>query len=105
MPVRIRGGAQDATTHDALYLPAMGKPSYDHETLAGYFQPLDPAFLDDPIVGPTLRRLAVEDPDVIAAVADVDRSQIRDAMKQTSWERLLYAVAAWRGLSQWRRPG
>jgi hypothetical protein len=80
----------------------MGRPSYDDATLAAYFQPLSRALFDDPIVGPGLRRLAADDPDVLAAVADVDRSQIQDAMKQTSWERLLLAVETWRGLARWR---
>ena len=61
----------------------MPQPSYDDETLKAYFHPFSDALYDDPIVGPVLRRLAVEDPDIIAAVADVDRSQIRDAMRQT----------------------
>jgi hypothetical protein len=80
----------------------MGSPSYDDATLAAYFQPPLPDLFDDPVAGPALRRLALEDPDLIAAVADVDRSQIRDSMKQTSWERLLLAVNLWTGLSQWR---
>jgi hypothetical protein len=80
----------------------MGKPSYDDETLAGYFQPMSPELFDDPVVGPTLRRLAVEDPDIIAAVADVDRSQIRDAMQRTFEERLTFAVESWIGIARLR---
>jgi hypothetical protein len=70
----------------------MGRPSYDDETLAAYFHPPLEALFDDPVAGPELRRLAVEDPDVIAAVADVDRSQIRDNLKLSPWERLRDAM-------------
>jgi hypothetical protein len=83
----------------------MGQPSYDETTLAAYFQPPLQELFEDPVAGPALRRLAVDDPDLIAAVADVDRSQIRDAMKQTSWERLLYAAETWKGLARWRGGG
>ncbi len=86
-------------------MPRMGRPSYDEATLAAYFQPLSEALFDDPVVGPTLRRLQAEDPDLIAAVADVDRSQIRDAMAQTSWERLELVVRSYNGLSRFRRAG
>jgi hypothetical protein len=51
----------------------MGRPSYDDATLATHFQPLQATLFADAVVGPTFRRLAVEDPDLIAAVADVDR--------------------------------
>jgi hypothetical protein len=44
----------------------------------------------------------VEDPDVIAAVADVDRSQIREAMKRSPEERLGFAVENWIGLARLR---
>jgi hypothetical protein len=81
----------------------MGAPSYDDQTLAAYFQPPLAGLFDDPVAGPELRRLAVEHPELIAAVADVDRLQIRDSMKQSSWERLLFAVHTWTGLAQWRR--
>jgi hypothetical protein len=78
------------------------RPSYDDETLQAYFHPVADALYDDPIVGPVLRRLAVEDPDIIAAVADVDRSQIRDAMRQTPWERLEFNQRSWNGLMRLR---
>lgn len=81
----------------------MGRPSYDDETLAAYFYPLHDSLFDDPVVGPTLRRLAVDDPDILAAVADVDRSQIRDAMEAPPWQRFLSAVANWNGLARYRR--
>jgi hypothetical protein len=55
----------------------MGQPSHDVETLAAHFHGVGPQVLDHPVAGPVLERLAAEDPDVIAAVADVDRSQIR----------------------------
>jgi hypothetical protein len=81
----------------------MGAPSYDEATLAAYFHgPADELF-DDPVVGALLRRLAVQDPDIIHAVADVDRSQIRDAMDQTPWERLLFVARSWNGLARLRR--
>jgi hypothetical protein len=79
------------------------KPSYDEETLAAYFQPVHPEIWEDPIVGPVLQRLATDDPDIIAAVADVDRSQIRDCFLRTPQERLRIASAHWRGLARFRR--
>jgi hypothetical protein len=66
----------------------MGAPSYDPETLAAFFHPLGSDLFDDPVVGPILRELQASEPDVIAAVADVDRSQIRDALRATPSERL-----------------
>jgi hypothetical protein len=81
------------------------KPSYDDETLAAYFQPIHAETWEDPIVGPVLRRLAVEDPDIIAAVADVDRSQIRDCLRRTPEHRLRVAEVSWRGLARFRRAG
>jgi len=80
----------------------MGKPSYDDETLAAYFYPAAPELFDDPVVGPTLRRLALEHPDIVLAVADVDRSQIRDALARTPDERLMTAVRLWAGLAEFR---
>jgi len=80
----------------------MGRPSYDDATLAAYFHgPADDLF-DDPVVGALLRRLAVHDPDILDAVADVDRSQIRDAMEQTPWERLRFVARSWNGLARLR---
>ena len=79
------------------------KPSYDDETLAAYFQPLRPVLWEDPIVGPVLRRLAVEDPDLVTAVADVDRSQIRDNLRRTPAERLQTSFAMAEALSGFRR--
>lgn len=66
----------------------MGAPSYDAEDLAGYFQPLSDALWRDRTLGPLLRRWAQSDPGLIAAVADVDRSQIRDALAETPDTRL-----------------
>ena len=66
----------------------MGSPSYDDATLAAYFCPMDPALFDDPVGGPALRRLAADDPDIIAAVADVDRSQVRAFLAKSPWERM-----------------
>jgi hypothetical protein len=79
------------------------KPSYDDQTLAAYFQPLRSELWDDPVVGPVLRRLAAEDPDLVAAVADVDRSQIRDNLDRTPAERLQTAFSLAEALSGFRR--
>jgi hypothetical protein len=80
----------------------MGRPSYDDATLAAYFHgPADDLF-DDPVVGGLLRRIALDDRDIIDAVADVDRSQIRDAMEQTPWERLRFVARSWNGLARLR---
>jgi hypothetical protein len=70
----------------------MGRPSYDEATLAEYFHPASADLFDDAVVGPALRRLAAEDPDIIAAVTDVDRSQIRDCLRLAPWERLCRAL-------------
>ena len=83
----------------------MSKPSYDEATLAGYFQPVHPTLYDDPVIGPVLRKLEADDPDLVAAVADVDRSQVRDALALTPEERLVRAVARWNGLMRLRRGG
>jgi hypothetical protein len=71
----------------------MGAPTYDPETLAAYFQPVHPETWEDPIVGPVLRRLAQDAPEVIDAVADVDRSLIFDALLQTPGARLARALS------------
>ena len=84
-------------------LPRPMKPSYDDETLAAYFQPLRAALWNDPIVGPVLRRLQTDDPDLIAAVADVDRSQIRDSLRRAPSERLRTAFSMAEALSGFRR--
>jgi len=82
------------------------KPSYDDETLAAYFQPLHPELWEDPLVGPILRYLAADDPDIIAAVVDVDRSQIRDCMDRTPEQRLRVALGIASTLTGFRRvPG
>lgn len=83
----------------------MGRPSYDEQTLAEYFHLAQPAIFDDPVVGPTLRRLAAEDPDILAAVADVDRSQIRDCLERSPGERIRCAVENWIGIARFRRVG
>ncbi len=73
------------------------------ETLGAYFHGPAAEIFDDPVCGPELRRLAAEDPDVIAAVADVDRSQIWAALERTPGERLRYAVNNWNGIAKLRR--
>jgi hypothetical protein len=81
----------------------MGRPSYDDETLAAYFYPMHPSLFDDPVAGPELRRLAVEDPDILAAVADVDRTQVRDFLRKSPWERLQDALGLFEELASFRR--
>jgi hypothetical protein len=66
----------------------VGAPSYDAETLATYFMPPGRAIYADPIAGPVLRRLERDDPDILLAVADVDRSQIRQTLARDPEERL-----------------
>jgi hypothetical protein len=80
-------------------------PSYDEATLAQYFSPMNEELFDDPVAGPALRRLAADDPDLVAAVADVDRSQIRDCARQSPFERLRNASRRWNGLMRFRRSG
>ncbi len=70
----------------------MGAPSYDESTLAAYFQPVHGETWEDPIIGPVLRRLQREAPEVIEAVADVDRSLIYDALTWTPAARLARAL-------------
>ncbi len=70
----------------------MGAPTYDEQTLAAYFQPVHPETWEDPMVGPVLRRLEQDAPEVIAAVADVDRSLIYDALASTPAARLARAL-------------
>lgn len=77
----------------------------DDTALAHLFSPMAPSLFDDPVCGAELRRLAKEDPDIIAAVADVDRSQIRDALERTPVERLRCAVNNWIGIAKLRRAG
>ncbi len=60
----------------------------DEATLAHFFRPPAPELFDDPVCGAALRRLAAEDPDIIAAVADVDRTLIRDNLDGTPEQRL-----------------
>lgn len=81
----------------------MGKPSYDNETLAAYFQPVHAATYADSIVGPVLARLELEDPDLVAAVADVDRSQLREALARSPEERLRRSFALATTLRKMRR--
>jgi len=83
----------------------VGSPSYDEATLAAYFQPPDVAIFDDAVAGAELRRLAIEDPDILAAVADVDRTQIRDSLERTPFDRLRIASERWNGLVRLRRGG
>ncbi len=81
----------------------MGRPSYDEETLGAYFHAASADLFEDAIVGPVLLRLAEDDPDILAAVADVDRSQIRDCLQLAPWERLCRALGAVDTLTAFRR--
>lgn len=83
----------------------MGGPSYDQKTLDAYFQPMDAALFQHPVAGSALRRLAEADADIIAAVADVDRSQIRRALERSPAERLQAARAIAESLRGFRRAG
>ncbi len=66
----------------------MGAPSYDAETLAHYFRPLAPETRADPKLAPLLDAIERDDPDLLLAVADVDRSLIHWALDLTPEERL-----------------
>jgi hypothetical protein len=68
--------------------PTMSGSTYDRDTLAAYFRPLSVEFLSDPAMANLVRQFETMDPDVIAAIADVDRSLIRQALAQTPTERL-----------------
>lgn len=50
------------------------------------FRPLDPAAV--PEIAEVIAHLQAHDPEVLAAVADVDRSLIWAAMRRTPWENL-----------------
>jgi hypothetical protein len=75
----------------------------EDEALARAFHAALPATLDDPIVGPVLRRLEVEDPDVYAAIAEVDRSLIWITLEETPETRVGRAFGIARMGEQARR--
>ena len=83
----------------------MGAPSYDPATLAEYFRPLADGLWQDPIVGPLLRRWADTDRDLIEAVRDIDRSQIRDALGASPADRLRVASDLATSFARARRVG
>ncbi len=91
--------SQRVTTH--VLVDEEGHP-LSAETLGAYFHMPSAEVFDDPVCGPELRRLAVEDPDLLAAVTDVDRSQIRAALERTPAERLRHAVNSWNGIAKLR---
>lgn len=64
------------------------KPSYDDDTLTAYFRPLDRGLWADPVLGPLLRELERDEPLLLEAVADVDRSQVRDLLAVAPEARL-----------------
>jgi len=73
--------------------------------MAAYFCPLQDALWQDPIVGPLLRRLAETDRDLIEAVRDIDRSQIRDALAASPADRLRVASGLATSFARARRVG
>ncbi len=82
-------------------LPNVGAASCDETTLSPYFQPVHAETYADRCIGPFLSKLGEEHPDLILAVADVDRSQIRAALERAPEERLraCFATAAvYRGM-------
>ena len=79
-----------------------GKP-VDEATLAWMFQPMSPELFDDPVCGAELRRLAAEDPDIIAAVADVDRTLFSLDDDRSPIDRLCAAMAQTESLTGFRR--
>ncbi|MFO0658485.1 MAG: hypothetical protein U0165_01430 [Polyangiaceae bacterium] len=82
------------------------KPSYDDDVLNAYFKPLSAELWDDPIIGPVLRELERSDRVLIDAVADVDRSPVRDALQKLPDQRLGEASAILEELGGWRSvPG
>ncbi len=81
------------------------KPSYDDESLAAYCQPVGDELCADPTLGPLLRHLAQTDPDVLAAVADVDRSQIRHALELSPEHRIRQAFALTVALEGYHHAG
>jgi hypothetical protein len=81
----------------------MGAPSYDAETLAHYFRPLAAETRADPKLAPLLDAIERDDPDLIGAVADVDRSQIFWTLEMTPAERLAHCFGLAAGYEEIRR--
>ncbi|MGK3986024.1 hypothetical protein WME99_23460 [Sorangium sp. So ce136] len=79
------------------------KPGHPTTATEACTQPLQPALWEDPDLGPVLRGLAVQDPDLIEAVADVDRSLIRLALAQAPLDRLRSSSNMMRTLMRFRR--
>ena len=67
------------------------------------FQEMSMALLDEPVVGTSLRYLRDHDPDVLAMVADVDRSLIWDALAQSPEVRLRRSAEMARMLEEAKR--
>ncbi|MBK6514617.1 MAG: hypothetical protein IPM79_32995 [Polyangiaceae bacterium] len=80
----------------------MGRPTYDDETLAGYFCPLQPSLFEARDVGSLLQEINAATPEIVNAVADVDRSQIRDFAAHAPWDRLRVATARFNALARFR---
>ncbi len=70
--------------------------SNEPDDLGNWFQPVSEALMAAPVAGPVLRRIAQDDPDLIAAVADVDRSQVRDMLASSSnaWRTRIFPAIA-----------
>ena len=77
--------------------------SNERDDLSNWFQPVSETLMADPVAGPVLRKLAQDDPDLIAAVANVDRSQVRDMLALTPEQRLVHASRMARALEGYRR--
>jgi hypothetical protein len=91
-----------SSTPRSKIVDADGAP-LDDATLAYVFQPMSPELFDDPVCGAELRRLAVADPDIIAAVADVDRTLFDAADQRSPIDRLCAAMAQTESLMAFRR--
>ncbi len=75
----------------------------DEATHAHFFRPASRTLFDHPVCGAALRRLAETFPEVLDAVADVDRSQIWDCMEASPAQRLRAADADSNSLARFRR--
>ena len=76
---------------------------HEPDDLGDWFQPVSEALMADPVAGPMLSQLAQDDPDLIAAVADVDRSQVRDMLALSPEQRLAHMSRIARTLEGYRR--
>ena len=103
----VMSNAPDAMSHVAgpPTLSYAQGVSNEPDDLGNWFQPVSEALMADRVAGPVLRKLAQDDPDLIAAVADVDRSQVRDMLALSPEQRLAHASRIARALEGYRRVG